>query len=94
MPLFLPPYESRLRHEVLLVQQAVRVYTVGEVFLPETMQVYHNGRRLKQAADGTPITGEYVMAESGGSGSGYDTIYIIGFTPSATSSLFADYAVP
>lgn len=94
MPLFLPPFETRLRHEVLLVQLAVRTYAVGEIFLPESMQVYHNGRRLKQSIDGTPVTGEYFLSESGGAGMGYDTINLIGFTPSPLSALFADYFVP
>lgn len=94
MPLFLPPFEERLRHEVLLVQVGSGIYSVGEVFQPESMQVYHNGRRLKQASDDTPITGEYFMSESGGPGTGYDTINLISFTPRPTSVLFADYIVP
>lgn len=94
MPLFLPPLETRLRHEVLLVQVGPYTYSVGELFEPESMQVYHNGRRLKQASDGTPSTGEYFMTESGGPGTGYDTVNLISFTPRPSSALFADYIVP
>lgn len=94
MPLYLPPFETRLRHEVILVPVSAGVYAVGEIFVPESMNIYHNGRRLKQAADGTPVTGEYYMVESGGSGTGFDTIRLIGFTPATSSLLFADFFVP
>jgi len=94
MPLFLPSFDTRLRHEVLLIPAGIQLYQVGEIFVPESMQIYHNGRRLKQATDKTPLTGEYFMTESGGLGTGFDTINLIGFVPRVTSLLFADYFVP
>lgn len=46
----------------------------------------HNGRRLLKNLD-------YIISESGGAGTGYDTIEIISLTPNKKSKLFCDYVV-
>ena len=46
----------------------------------------HNGRRLIQNID-------YVISESGGPGTGFDTVEFIGFVPNKCSKLIADYMV-
>lgn len=48
--------------------------------------IEHNGRRLIQNTD-------FVISESGGIGTGYDTITMISFVPSQKSKLIADYVV-
>jgi hypothetical protein len=86
--------ESKARRNIPLIFIGVRNYRVGEIFVRDSFQVYHNGRRLKLATDGTPITGEYFLSESGGVGTGFDTVNLVGFTPNQYSILFADYFVP
>jgi hypothetical protein len=74
-----------------------KVFLVPDVFvhdliLGETIVVHHNGRRLKQATTGTPSEGgEYYPFESGGPGTGYDSVYLLGFTPNQFSEIEADY---
>jgi len=46
----------------------------------------HNGRRLVENCD-------YIVSESGGPGTGYDTIEIISFVPNKRSQLIADYVI-
>jgi hypothetical protein len=46
----------------------------------------HNGRRLIQNID-------YIISESGGPGTGFDTIEMISFVPNKCSKLIADYVV-
>lgn len=65
----------------------------GEKFLDGTFEdnefhisVEHNGRRLIQDCD-------FIIQESGGVGTGYDTIKIISFVPNYKSQLIADYVV-
>ena len=48
--------------------------------------VRHNGKGLEEGID-------YMVSESGGSGTGYDTIVMISFSPKARSRLIADYVV-
>lgn len=48
--------------------------------------VEHNGRRLIQDID-------FIIQESGGVGTGYDTIKIISFVPNYKSKLITDYVV-
>jgi hypothetical protein len=50
------------------------------------IHIKHNGKDLYEAID-------YSIAESGGAGTGYDTINIFSFTPSNHSILFATYVV-
>jgi len=46
----------------------------------------HNGRRLIQNID-------YLISESSGLGTGYDTIRLISFTPKGKSKLISDYVI-
>jgi hypothetical protein len=48
-----------------------------------TIQVYFNGQRLR-------LIDDYVILESGGSGTGYDTV-ILEVSPRASDKLSADY---
>lgn len=48
--------------------------------------VEHNGRRLIQNCD-------FIISESGGIGTGYDTITFISFVPNPRSEIVADYAI-
>jgi len=58
-----------------------------------TIRVYHNGRRLRQSSTASPLFGEYHVSESGGVGTGFDTIVFLTFTPNTLSVLSADYYV-
>ncbi len=62
-------------------------YTTPEKFLPETIRVYRNGVRQQR---GTGL--DFTLLESGGPGSGYDTV-VFGseFPPILVEILFADY---
>ena len=51
------------------------------------IKVEHNGRELYENID-------YVVLESGGTGTGYDAISLISIIPNYHSILYADYAVP
>jgi hypothetical protein len=46
----------------------------------------HNGRRLIQNID-------YIISESGGPGSGFDTVEFISFVPNKCSKIIADYVI-
>lgn len=59
------------------------VFTTGDNF---HIHVKHNGKDLYEGID-------YSIAESGGPGTGYDTIYIKSIVPNAHSLLFATYAI-
>lgn len=59
----------------------------------QTIEVFHNGRRLIQAATADPSIGDYTVEESGGVGTGYDTITLLTFAPIARSLLVANYEV-
>lgn len=48
------------------------------------IQVRHNGRGLIQGVD-------YIISESGGAGTGFDTITFIAFAPTSKSDVIADY---
>lgn len=56
---------------------------LGNVF---HLTIEHNGKELYENID-------YSIAESGGPGTGYDTINLISFTPVAHSLLYATYAI-
>jgi len=49
----------------------------------ETIQVYYNGQRLLESED-------YMISESGGMGSGYDTVTML-VAPKIDDKLTADY---
>jgi len=59
----------------------------------QTIEVWHNGRRLIQTATAHPGTGDYTVVESGGVGTGFDTIVLLTFAPVGTSTLVADFQV-
>ena len=62
-----------------------RVFLTEVKVLTEPFCLYHNGRRLLR-------DWEYRLEESGGAGTGFDTIRLLLFTPSAISQLSTDYA--
>jgi len=56
-----------------------------------TIELWHNGRRLTQTAVPNPALGDYTVGESGGVGTGFDTINLLTFAPVGRSSLLASY---
>jgi hypothetical protein len=50
------------------------------------LEVFHNGRRLIRNID-------FIASESGGVGTGFDTVEIIAFVPSKKSKLMSNYTV-
>jgi len=70
-----------------------RVFTVPDIFINGTfgansfhILIRHNGRDLVEGTD-------YLLVESGGSGTGFDTIVLTSFAPKPRSVLVADYVV-
>ena len=61
-------------------------FTTPDKFLPTTLAVYLNGIRVKRG-----LGEDYIVSESGGPGSGYDTITLLGEAPRSIEQLFADY---
>lgn len=59
------------------------LFTTGDVF---HIEIKHNGKDLYESVD-------YTIAESGGAGTGYDTINLISFAPVSKSLLYANYVV-
>lgn len=55
----------------------------GNIF---KIQVFHNGRELIE-------TDDYIVSESGGVGTGYDTIILVSFSPRKKSKMYCDYVV-
>lgn len=84
---------SRIRHQVLL--EGVRDNVNREFTIPNgekaqhnpsggiKILAYHNTRRLQE--------NEWEARESGGAGTGVDTIYLTAFAPPSTSRLFIDF---
>ena len=74
---------------------ANQVFTLPEVAIHSTSQglqvkVYLNGLLLRPGS-----TRDYVVSESGGVGTGYDTItFLNDLAPKSRDSLWADYVVP
>ena len=60
----------------------------------KTIEVWHNGRRLSQTVSPNPELGDYTVEESGGVGTGYDTINLLTFAPVSRSVLLANYYRP
>jgi hypothetical protein len=56
---------------------------VGNIF---KIQVFHNGRELDETID-------YIVSESEGIGTGYDTIILISFSPRINSKLYCNYVI-
>lgn len=72
-----------------------KVFTTPDKFFhnaQRSMKLYLNGQRLNQGADGI---GDYLTSESGGVGTGYDTITFNVSVPAPRASdiLMADYFV-
>jgi len=68
-----------------------RTFTTPDIFINEdisgdllTISIFHDGNRLVE-------DDEYVLAESGGAGTGFDTIVITAFKPKPKSTLIANY---
>lgn len=64
----------------------------GEYFVQDgdlVIRVYRNGQKLRLGS-----TEDYTVVESGGLGSGYDTVVINGDPPLAYENLTADYLAP
>ena len=57
----------------------------------KTIEVWHNGRRLAQSSVSSPEMGDYTVEESGGVGTGFDTINLLTFAPVSRSVLLASY---
>jgi hypothetical protein len=55
----------------------------GNIF---KIQVFHNGRELIETTD-------YIVSESGGVGTGYDTIILVSFAPRHKSKMYSNYVV-
>ncbi len=74
------------------VQNSInRVFTTPDFFLATHFEVFHNGRRLTELV-GT--AGDYTLSESGGVGTGFDTVTFISFKPKPNSVLRANYVTP
>lgn len=71
-----------------------RVFTTPETFRHTvdelSIEVFHQGggRRLEFSKTGLPADGDYVLEESGGVGTGFDTVRVVSFTP---HGLLANY---
>jgi hypothetical protein len=70
-----------------------RDFTTDEKFLPDSIKVYHCGRTLIRSTVPMPTGGEYYVSESGGAGTGYDTVSFLSFIPVEQSEILADYDV-
>ena len=81
---------TRFKFEVDLIGSKTGtnlIFTTPDTFLQETIRLYLNGQRLKRGAGD-----DYLTSESGGSGTGFDTITLAaGLAPEAIDNLFADY---
>ena len=68
------------------------IFTTPEDFVESgevKIRVYYNGVRLYQG-----VSNDFVTSESGGAGTGFDTITLNGFFPLSKEQLTADYLVP
>lgn len=61
-------------------------YTAPENFLEETIRVYLNGVRQRRG-----VGCDFIVSESGGVGTGFDTVEFQFVSPVAGDNLFADY---
>lgn len=57
------------------------------------IEVWHNGRRLIWTSVANPALGDFTVSESGGVGTGFDTITLLTFAPVGSSTLVADYQI-
>jgi hypothetical protein len=75
---------------------ANRIYTTPDKFVHAnglSIDVFHNGRRLAETSTPNVQAGEFFCSESGGPGTGFDTINLLTFAPVTTSVLVSDYQV-
>jgi hypothetical protein len=73
-----------------------RVFTTPDKFLHAngvSIDVFHNGRRLIESPTSDPRFGDFFCSESGGAGTGFDTINLLTFLPVGVSTLVSDYQV-
>jgi len=70
-----------------------RIFTVPDKFLQGALgnndfriTIIHNGRTLIETTD-------YIVSESGGAGTGFDTIEMVSLTPNEYSQLISSYMV-
>jgi hypothetical protein len=78
-----------------------RVFTTPEAFVhlpgidpihPQfSIEVFHNGKREMQTKTTNPADGDYFVEESGGPGTGFDTVHFLTFTPKPSSKLRVNY---
>jgi hypothetical protein len=64
------------------------VYTLPEYFEDVSIRFYRNGVRQNRG-----IGDDFVVSESGGPGTGFDTITVLNDAPLLEETLFADYIV-
>lgn len=67
-------------------------YTTPDVFVQSgdtVIRVFRNGQRLREGA-----SNDFTVSESGGVGTGFDTVTFNGDPPLAYENLTADYLVP
>lgn len=67
------------------------VFLAPDVFLVDGLAdpaLYWNGQRLRAGA-----TNDYLLSESGGAGSGYDTFTMM-VAPKTSDAIMADYYLP
>lgn len=68
-----------------------RVFTTPEKFIPDTIKMYHDGRMLRRSLTGSVTDGDYRAEESGGAGTGFDSVVFLSFSPVEYSWITADY---
>lgn len=66
-----------------LINGTNQTYTTPDLFNATTIAVYYNGQRLQP-------TDDFTLGESGGPGTGYDTVSLV-VTPQVGDHLLSDY---
>ena len=69
----------------------LRIFQTPEKFQRYSVRVYHNGRSLVPTQIPMPNQGDFFVSESGGTGTGFDTINFLTMTPSTSSVIRVDY---
>lgn len=87
-------FKNRPHHVALNADGIARMYATPEDFIHDSIEVFHNGRRLKLAIDNTSATGDYYVSESNGLNTGFNTVILVSFTPRESSDLSLSYFVP
>lgn len=64
------------------------IFSTPDFFLETTFRLYRNGVRQESGAGC-----DYVVSESGGAGTGFDTVTFFDRPPIVDENLFADYRV-